>query len=498
MKSEPRTENRDNLRQSTVSGIGWTSIAQIGRQGALFLVSIVLARLLTPEDYGLVGMILVFTGFVALFAELGFGAALIQRDEIEIRHYDSVFWLNLMMGALLTALFLVIAPYISKFYREPSLTPLIRLVSVNFLIISVSIVQKTIIQREMNFRKIAKIDILAVLIGGIVAIIMALSGQGVWSLIWQILVTSSVASFVFWWQSNWRPNFLFDKKAISELLGFSSNLLGYSIVNYWARSADNLLVGRFLGSGSLGIYTRAYSTMLMPLSQVANVLGQVMFPALSRMQHDKKRVKRIYLHSIAMIALVTFPMMMGLLVVAEDFVLALYSAKWSDVTSVLRILCLVGMIQSIVGTVGWIYQSQGRTDWMFRWGLFVSVLGITSFVIGVYLGSVEAVALCYAILNVFLLYWNFAIPGRLIDLRFREVLGAVAGILACTLIMAGTVWVFGQVLPDNWPHWVYLVLQSLFGVLVYGALINLLKIQAYDELRNLLLEQWRRRRILTA
>ena len=498
MNSEPKTNDGDNLRQRTVSGIGWTAVAQFGRQGTQFLISIVLARLLTPEDFGLVGMILVFTGFVALFAELGFGAALVQREELGVRHYDSVFWLNLLMGIILTALFLIIAPYIAAFFREPSLTPLIMVISVNFLITSLSIVQKTILQREMNFRQIAVIEITAVLVGGSVAIIMAFSGLGVWSLIWQIMVTSVVASIALWWRSHWRPHLSFDRSAVSDLWGFSSNLLGFSVVNYWTRNADNLLIGRFLGSVSLGVYTRAYSTMLMPLGQVPNVLGRVMFPALSRVQHDKIRVKRIYLRSIAMIALVTFPLMLGLFVVADDFVLALYGEKWSGVTQVLRVLCIVGMIQSLVSTVGWIYRSQGRTDWMFRWGLFVGSLGIFSFVIGIYLGTVEAVALCYAIVNVILLYWNIAIPGRLIDMRFQEAVRTVSGIFGCTFIMAGAVWMLGQVLPNNWSHWAYLVVQSLFGVLVYGVLIHLFRIQAYAELRTLVVEQWRRRHLLAA
>jgi PST family polysaccharide transporter len=397
------------------------------------------------------------------------------------------------MGALLMALFIVIAPLIASFYNEPRLTPLIMVISVNFLISSSSIVQKTILQREMNFRLIAFIEIFAVIIGGSAAVIMALSGFGVWSLIWQILIGSTAATIALWWKSQWRPHLSFDRSAVSELFGFSSNLMGFNAFNYWARNADNLLIGRFLGSTDLGIYTKAYSTMLLPLTQVNNVLGRVMFPALSRVQNDKDRVKRIYLRSIAMIALVTFPMMLGLLVVAEDFVLALLGEKWVDVIPVLQILCLVGLIQSIVTTVGWIYQSQGRTDWMFRWGLLVGTLGIGSFAIGVYLGSVEAVALCYAVLNGLLLYWNFAIPGKLINMRFLDVVRAVAGIFGCTLVMGGAVWALDQFLPDNWPNWTNLVVLSLFGALIYGVLVHLFKIQAYVVLRTLVIEQWGRR-----
>jgi O-antigen/teichoic acid export membrane protein len=497
MCSETRVDPEDNLRQKTVSGVGWTSVNQVGSQGLKFLISIIMARLLTPEDFGLLGMIIVFTGFVTVFAELGFGAALIQRQELEDSHYDSVFWLNLTMGGLLMIFFVIIAPLVAGFYREPVLTPLIRVISINFLLTSLGIVQRTILQREMRFNRIAKIEVSAVMIGAIAAIVMALSGLGVWSLIWQILITSAVMSTTLWWQSNWRPNLSFDRSAVADLWSFSSNLLGFNTVNYWTRNADNLLIGRYLGSVDLGIYTRAYSTMLMPLGQVTNVLGQVMFPALSRMQHDRDRVKRIYLRSIAAIALITFPMMMGLFVVAEDFVLTLYGEKWSGVTPVLQILCVVGMIQSLVATAGWIFQSQGRTDWMLRWGLVSGALGILSFVLGVYIGSIEAVALCYAVVNFILLYWKISIPGKLISLQFREVMLSVAGIFGCTLFMAGAVWLLGLVLPDDWPHWANLIVQALFGVLVYGVLIHLFHIQAYGELRDLAMEQWRKRNILS-
>jgi hypothetical protein len=156
------------------------------------------------------------------------------------------------------------------------------------------------------------------------------------------------------------------------------------------------------------------------------------------------------------------------------------------------------MIQSIVSTVGWIYKSQGRTDWMFRWGLVVGILGIFSFMIGVYLGSIEYVALCYAILNIILLYWNISIPGKLIDLKFYEVLRTVAGIFGCGLAMTVTVFLLGLVLPDSWSPWANLIIQSAFGSLIYGLLIHLFNVQAYDELTIMLGEQWRRRKTITA
>jgi O-antigen/teichoic acid export membrane protein len=495
MKKTNNPQEVDDLRQQTVSGIGWTSAAQVGKQGVQFIVSVILARLLSPEEFGLLGMVIVFTGFAVLFGELGLGAALIQREILDDRHYSSVFWLNLLMGLVLTMVITAAGPLISAFYNEPKLIPLTSIIATNFTISALGLVQRARLSRSMSFRLISLVEMFSVVGAGALAIILAWLGYGVWSLGWQIVVASMITTSGFWYVSEWRPRLSIDWGAFKDLFGFSSNLLGFNAFNYWARNADNLLVGRFLGTAELGVYTRAYTTMLLPIGQVTNVVSQVMFPALSRVQHDKERVKRIYLRSIAMIALISFPMMMGLLIVADHFVLALYGPKWEMVTSVLQILCLVGMVQSIVATVGWIYQSQGRTDWMFKWGLFVGIAGIISFTVGVYIGSIEAVALCYAIANLLLLYWNFSIPGKLIALTFSEVVWSVAGVFGCAVTMAAAVWMLGLLLPDGWPHPSHLLIKSLFGIVVYGLLIHLLQISAYAELKSLLIEQWRSRRL---
>jgi O-antigen/teichoic acid export membrane protein len=491
MSSNAATLPNDNLRQSTLAGVGWASLAQVGKQGVQFIVAVILARILTPEDFGLVGMILVFTGFVILMGELGFGAAIIQRQTLEERHYSSIFWLNVLTGFALTGLVMIAAPLIARFYREPQLVALTRVLALSFAVNSFGVVQSAILNRAMKFRWLALLELAAVMVAGTIAIIVAVLDYGVWSLVWQVLLTSVLTTIGLWLVTGWRPQLLFEWAAVRDLVTFSGNLFGFNAFNYWARNADNLLIGRFMGTVELGIYTRAYSTMLLPLSQVTSVLGRVMFPALSRIQHDKVLVKQIYLRALALIALVTFPMMLGLFVTAESFVLTLFGPKWEGVVTLLQILSLVGLVQSLVATVGWLYQSQGRTDWMFRWGLFVGIVGIISFLIGLSLGTVESVAICYAIANVLLLYWNFTIPGRLIDLTFLEVVQRVSGMLGCALVMALLVWGFGRLLPPTWPHWGRLLLQAMVGSASYGLLVHLFNIQAYREARALFGEQWR-------
>src|SRR5690606_5311141 len=246
------------------------------------------------------------------------------------------------------------------------------------------------------------------------------------------------------------PGLQFSVSAVRELLGYSSSLVGFGFVNYWARNADNLLIGKYLGSAALGVYSRAYSLMLLPISEVISVLGSVMFPALSSIQQDRARVKRIYLRAMPMIALIAFPMMLGLVAVAEPFVLTLFGERWIGVAPLLRTLCFVGVIQSMCSPTGWIYTSQGRTDRMFWWGIGGSGTLIVGIVVGVLQGTVQAVALCYFLANVVICYPCIAIAGRLIDLRFAEVARSVSGPLLCAMAMAVLVWGAGRLLPASW------------------------------------------------
>lgn len=343
----------------------------------------------------------------------------------------------------------------------------------------------------MNFRSLAQVHVAAIIVGGGVATVLALAGYGVWSLVWQTLVTSTVTVATLWWISNWRPHLIFHSSAISELLSFSLNLTGFRVFNYWIRNADNLLIGKFFEAGMLGLYTRAYGIMRLPVSQISAVLSSVMFPALSRIQDDKRRSKQLYLSSISMIALVSFPMMMGLLAITDRFVVAVYGPQWAASAGVVKIFCLLGMVQSLQNTAGWIFAAQGRTDWMFLWGIGAGMLLVGSLVLGVWWGSIEAVATCYAFTGgCLLLYPSLAIPGRLIEMTPAEVVGRVAGTLGCSVLMAGVVWTIGLTLPGDWPEWSYLAVQIPSGVVIYVGLIHSFKLQAYRAARHLASELW--------
>ena len=480
-----------SLRQDTISGIGWTTVSKLVSQPLQIVVTIILARLLTPEDFGLLGMVVVFTGFATIFSGAGFGPALIQSAEIEERHLSSVFWLGMIVGACLFAITIAAAPWIAAFYDEPQLEPLSTVIAFNFMIVPFTIVPAALMRRSMRFKLLTFVNITAIVLSGGTAIIFALAGFGVWTLVWKALLSTACTAFGLWILVNWKPRFVFQRKALRELLNFSGNLLGFRTFNYWTQNADNLLIGKLVGSAGLGIYTRAYGILLLPVRHFASVVGQVMFPALSRIQSDKKRVKRAFLRANRGIALVTVPMMLGLFVIAEPFVLATFGPKWEAVIPVLRILCLIGIIQPSATTVSWLYLSQGRADWQFRWGIGSGIFYLCCFIVGVQWG-VMGVATAYALGNLVLWYPCILIPGKLVGLSFWEFVQNFRGIFGSSLVMAGVLWATTGAIPASWPSFMVLVAELSIGVIVYWGTLEIFKVEAYSEMRHLITEQLRR------
>lgn len=487
-------ESQSTHRSRTLAGLMWSGMAQLVRLLLGFGISVILARLLTPTEFGLVGMILVFTGFAELFSNLGLGAALIQIKSIADRHLNVVFWTSLAAGIVLTLLLILFAPLLAAFYETPALTSLSIALAFNFILSSLGVVQLSLLSRALNFRSIALAEVSAVGIGGILGIGLALNGSGVWSLVAKTLMTTCLTTLLLWRLSPWRPSFHFDRSALRELWGFSANLVGFQITNYWARNLDDLLIGRLIGSAALGIYSRAYALMLLPLSQITRMLSRVMFPSLAEIQDHLEQVRGVYLAATRTIALLTFPLMVGLWVLADVFVLALLGEKWVEVTPILRILCISGLGQSVGSTTGWIYKSQGRTDIQLKWGLFSSLVRCVAFLIGIQWGIV-GVAYAYVLSGyVILWYPAWAIPGRLIGLTFWQMLKNVSGPFGCAIVMGMVLWGGRLILPATWPQWITLLFFIIIGIVIYATVIHFIRIRAYVEGKMILqnfLENWR-------
>ncbi len=476
-----------NLEKKTVKGVGWSGASQFLRVLFQFTITAILAHLLRPADFGLIAMVLVFTNLVTSFSDFGLTAAVVQRKEITDEHLSSSFWTNILAGLVLALALSALAPAVAYFYKESSLTLITITIASTFLVSSFGIVQTALLTKELRFKTLGIVDVSSVAISGTVAVVLAFAGFGVWSLVLQLVISSVTTVVLLWVLSSWRPKFLFRWQRIKELLGFGLNLTGFQFVNYFSRNLDNLLIGKVLGAVPLGFYNLAYRLLLFPLNNISAVVGRVMFPSLSVVQDDKDKVRLVYLRATRYIAAISFPMLMGLLVVAPQFIRVIFGPQWGRSIFLVQVFAIVGIEQSVGGSVGWIFQSQGRTDIMFRWSIFATTITAMAFVIGLRWNA-EGVAVAYATSSLLILYPALAIPFKLINLKvsrfirqFDTIFLASAGM---ALLTAGL-----RVYLEN-AKWasdlLALILLVAAGIISFAVLLFIFDRQLIKEVRQLL------------
>jgi O-antigen/teichoic acid export membrane protein len=475
--------------------VSWTATGQVVRQGIQFLLAIVLARLLTPADFGLLALVTVFTGFASMFSDFGMSSAVIYRQEASSAELDFAFWLNIAVGVLATALCIAVAPLVGRFYGDPRVIPLMRAVALTFAIGSFGILPQSLLQKTFRFRALALVDISTSASAGAVAVFMAFRGFGVWSLVAQALATTIASVMMKCLLVRWRPGFRFRWRDGALLWRFGTNLLGFNAVNYWCRNGDNLLVGRFCGAVELGLYSRAYALMLLPVGQVHAVLSSVMFPTLAGMQHSKEAFRRTYLLACQSIALIAFPIMFWLMVEADDFIHVLWGPRWAGVVPILRILAIAGIGNSIGTTVGWIYTATGRTDLMFRWSLVTAPVMLGSFAAGLRWGG-YGVAISYTLVYYLILWFpTWAIPGRLIDLPFPLAMRNLFKPFAASSASALCALALRSVLPAGMPSF-RLAATAAAALIVYALAVSLLQIPAMLSVQRKAAAMFRKQRVL--
>ena len=383
-----------SVGQRTLRGLVWLFGARVFSQLASLLITTILARLLTPSDYGLIGMATVITGFLTLFVDFGTGMAIVQQERLAKEQLSSIFWLNIAIGLVLSLIVVAVSPLAARFYGEPALISLVSVIAIGFPLTSLGVVQGSLFRRKLQFDTLVKINLVAVVLAGLAGVGAAVAGWGVWALVAQFLAQSLINTCLLWSVSPWRPRLLFARQDLRQIASFSTNLVGFNVINYFARNADNLLIGRVLGAGPLGLYALAYRLMLYPISNLSGVVGQALFPAFSRLQSENERLSHAYLMSCRYIALVTFPLMAGMSLMAREVILVVYGSRWEEATVALQFLALVGTFQPMVSLYGSVILAQGFANWFFRWSVVISAVMVTSFAIGLRWGIV-GVAGCY-------------------------------------------------------------------------------------------------------
>lgn len=438
--AEDPSRGDPDLRGAVMSGLLWKVISIAVKQGSRVVVGIVLARLLTPEDYGLAALVLVFSSLIYIFSDLSLGAALVQRATLTERDRSTVFWVSVAAGVVCTVVGIAVAGLVADFYREPEVKPLFIAVSFSFVIVSLGVTQEALLTRAMSFRALELRQMAAALLGAAVAIVVAARGGGAWAIIVQQLVVVAVATLLIWIVSPWHPRMVFSRDSVRDLGTFGGNVFGTRMVFYLNRNADNLLIGRFLGPAALGAYSLAYNVILLPFSQIAGPLEQLLYPAFSRLQDEASRLREAFLRVNRLVCAINMPLLIGLAVLADQFVPVVLGEQWDAAVPVIQILALVGIAQSLQALNGSILQARDRTNWLLRYSLVFTAVTVVAFIAGVPFGIV-GVAASLAIASLFLEPLYAVITARAMGMPVWDIARNLWGPTQASLLMA--VVVFG-------------------------------------------------------
>lgn len=430
-------------------------------------------RLLLPEDYGVYSIAAAVTTFGGIVINAGFGEALIHKTDITQEDTFSVFWLTMLLAGFFVSIINFIAKPVAAFYDVSNLEWVLRTLSISFMIAPLSSVPNMLLLKALRMNTVAIIQIVSQITSTLIMIILAFAGSGVWSLVIGSVVNTLIRTVLLLHTTGWYPTLQFNLKAIRDLLGFTLSFLGFRFASYLARNIDSFVLGRVFNTVDLGLYNRAYGLMMFPTSNLANSLTQVMFPALATIKDDKERVKNAYLHTLRLIVFLISPMMFGLVVLAEPLVMTIYGENWHGMISILQLLAPIGVIQSIVSTTYWIYLSQGKTGRMLGLELFNLGGTLGALLIGIFLGSIEAVAFGYLVVNIILFYPSMLISGRLINLRFHELIRHLWMFFFYTMLMSIVLIIVLKI--TDWAHWQRALFGTLLGTGIYFGISFVMK-----------------------
>ncbi len=462
------------FKSNALKGFKWSFLNKFATQALQFIFSIILARLLSPDDYGMFAMITVFSSFGMLFTDFGFGQALIYKKENSKLELDSVFVLNVIIGLILSALFFILSPVISNFYDQPKLNNLIKVVSVIFLIQSFGLVNFIELKKRIDFKLLAIVENISLLLSSVVAIVFAYYGFGVWSLVFRAVINMVFRTIIVLFVSNYKPSFNFSLDKIKVLWKYSFSVTANGFLTYWMRNLDNLMIGKIIGKQALGVYNMAYQIMLLPIRNISNVIKDVLFPSFSSINNDIDRIRLVYLKVIQTIALVTFPLLAGFALLSESFVSIILGEKWLQTIPILSLLALVAIPQSIFTVNGVLYLNTGRPDIPLK----INLISLPVYAIGFYLGlkynGVIGLVYAYIIVYGIQIIPIYIFSAKNIKLPFLDFIRSLYPIVISTFFMCLIVW-WSKRLMTPTEQISHFILCIIIGILSYSGLILLLR-----------------------
>lgn len=424
------SDNLSEIKRKSVRG----GIVTMGSQGgtvAIQLVStVILARLLTPTEYGTLAMVTAVTAFAALFRDLGLSSAAIQKKGLTTAQQSNLFWLNVLMGIFLAIVVASSAPLIARFYNKPELVEVTLVLSLNFFLTSLGTQHGAMLVRSMQFGRDAVAKIAGSLATLTISIVLALKGYSYWSLVWGTVAGAMITTLLLIVLSPFRPGLPSRGSGVRELVGFGANVTAFNFVNYFSRNLDNILIGRFVGAGALGVYTRAYQLLMFPIVNLRGPINAVAFPAMSQLQDQPKFLREYYLKITTLLAFLTMPLVSWMYLVSDSLIFYVLGPNWGEVAGVFRLLAIAAFIQPVSSLSGSLLLSTGESRRYLIVGASVGLSVCVAFLFGIHWGAL-GVATAYALINYIVLYpWLTA--------SFRGTLISFSDFVASCALPAGT------------------------------------------------------------
>ena len=470
-----------SVRSQLLHGVVWNFIEKVLIRGVSFFISIILARLLSPSDYGLIGMLAVFVSISNVFIEGGLAKALIQRQDCQDIDFSTAFVANVGMSLVIYLVMFVSAPWIADFYNEPILIPLTRILSLNFILGSFNIVQRAKLMAQVDFKSLAQINVISTIVSGLVGIAMAYWGAGVWALVGQTLCSTIVLIVLFPIYSKWTPSIKFSKDSFSQLFGFGSKLMATGVYSVVLNNISTICIGRFYKSSQLGFYTRASQFSEMISSTLYDVLGNVTFPVLSHLQDDREKLIAVYRKSLFLTAMIIFPIMILCALLARPMVLILLTEKWLPCVVLMQWLFLARMFTPLSAINMNFLNAIGRSDLFMKLDfskapLILVVLAITIPI------SVEAITIGSFCISFICFFINAYLPGRIFGYGAIKMIHDWRYIFLSIAIMVIVVFAFLHMISNVWLQ---LFGGGVIGLIVYIVCCLMFKLIDDDMLRML-------------
>lgn len=467
------------LKEKTLKGLLWSFIDNFAKYGLQFVIGIILARLLTPKEFGLIGIITVFISISNSIVDSGFSQALIRKNNATDKDYSTVFLYNLAFSVFVFLILFFSADYVSNFFGEPNLKLLLRVFSVNIIINSFGIVQRTQLIKNINFKAQTKITIISGLASGILAIWLAYVGFGVWSLIAKTTIFNLITVFLLRFYTDWKPILYFSKSSFKELFSFGSKMVAAGLIDTIYRNIYYVIIGKYYSSVDLGYYTRAEQFNNFPSSNLTTVIQRVSYPVLSKLQDDNEKLKLGYKKTIVLTMFISFTSMFWLAAVSESLILSLIGINWEQTIIYLQLLCFVGMLYPLHGLNLNILKVKGRSDLFLKLEIIKKILAVPIIIAGIYWG-IKIMIIGMIINSIIAYYINSFWSGRLVSYSMREQLMDIVPSFLLSAVTASVVYAASLYL--KFSPLANLMLLSVLWISILVLICEITKFKPYKEI----------------